>query len=371
MRQPRRSLPLASALCLPLFLGTAIATATAAEPTLGQLVRVKGSVLVSQGPLYTLGREGTPLKAGHRLMALEGAEALVRFSDQCQFRLGEDQLLDIGNQSPCALGQGGEYPAEAALLTGNEALEPQPAALDGAQRSPATPASTPIGTVAEVKGLVKVNDQPVRPGAQLHRRNPITTGPDGEATLEFTDGQSVRLRPSSKFTIHDYRFNSQEPVKHHAAFELPRGGLSFTAGAMAKENPDAVTLTTPYGTIAIHGADFSVVIGSLLIQVTAGTVSINGEVISAGQYVFVPDGASVPQVFESLAELQAAVPEQVLAQTSTLSTSTTLAAGQTVTLTATGLTTTTIGVTALGAAAVLGGVTAQGNTNNDPISVQP
>lgn len=371
MWQPRRSLPLTAALCLPLFLGIAIATATAAEPTLGQLVRVKGSVLVSQGPLYTLGREGIPLKAGHRLMALEGAEALVRFSDQCQFRLGEDQLLDIGDQSPCALGQGGEYPAEAALLTGNEALEPQPAALDGAQRAPVTPTSTPIGTVAEVKGLVKVNDQPVRPGAQLHRRNPITTGPDGEATLEFTDGQSVRLRSSSKFTIHDYRFSRQEPVKHHAAYELPRGGLSFTAGAMAKENPDAVTLTTPYGTIAIHGADFSVVIGSLLIQVTAGTVSINGEVISAGQYVFVPDGASVPQVFESLAELQAAVPEQVLAQTSTLSTSTTLAAGQTVTLTATGLTTTTIGVTALGAAAVLGGVTAQGNTNNDPISVQP
>lgn len=396
MKQPPRSTPLAGALalCLPLLLGYAIpagatasgasnaptttaatnvpsTTAPPADPSLGQLVQVKGTVFLSQDALYTLGREGAILKAGHRLMALEGAEALIRFTDHCQFRLGEAQLLDIGDQSPCALGQGGEYPAEAAVLTGDAGIELQAAALESAKGSPASSVSAPVGSLAEVKGVVRVNDQPVRPGAQLHRRNPITTGPDGEATLKFTDGQIVRLRPSSQFTIHDYQYSSQEPVKHRAAYELPRGGLSYSAGAMAKENPYAVTLTTPYGVIKVHAADFAVSIGSLLVQVTSGAVTINGEEIHAGQYVFVPDGASVPQVFESLAELQAAVPEQVLAQASTLSTSTTLAAGQTVTLTATGLTTTSIGVTALGAAAVLEGVATKGNTNNDPISVQP
>ena len=85
--------------------------ACAAE-ALGLLGEVRGLTIISQGPRYVAGREGMPLRAGDRLLALEGGEALLWFADTCQYRLGDDLILDVGTQSPCALGQGGEYRPE-------------------------------------------------------------------------------------------------------------------------------------------------------------------------------------------------------------------------------------------------------------------
>ncbi len=80
-----------------------------ASEAMGRLVQIEGTAMISQGERYLPGSEGTFLKEGDRLFALEGSAALLLFADACQYRLGDDHVLDVGLQSPCALGLGGEY----------------------------------------------------------------------------------------------------------------------------------------------------------------------------------------------------------------------------------------------------------------------
>lgn len=82
---------------------------SAASEAMGRLVQIEGTAMISQGDRYLPGSEGTFLKEGDRLFALEGSEAILLFADACRYRLGDDRVLDVGPQSPCALGLGGEY----------------------------------------------------------------------------------------------------------------------------------------------------------------------------------------------------------------------------------------------------------------------
>ncbi|MFZ1539699.1 MAG: hypothetical protein WAT23_20240 [Chromatiaceae bacterium] len=93
-------------------LALGLGQAASAADALGHLVQVRGTTILSQGPRYIAGSAGMPLRAGDRLMALEGGEALLQFADTCQYRLGDDRILDVGTESPCALGSGGEYRPE-------------------------------------------------------------------------------------------------------------------------------------------------------------------------------------------------------------------------------------------------------------------
>ena len=367
MMKSTRLILAVSAACLPLVAGSAPATDT----TIGQLLKVKGTAVISQDALYSLGQEGTPLQPGNRLMTLEGAEAVLQFTDHCLYRLGEDQLFDIGAQSPCALGQGGDYPAgeQLAVMAGDRFPALQPAALgDGKASKKGAADLTAIGTLTEVTGDVQINGKPARAGAPLQLQNPLDTGADGEATLTFTDGQTLHLRQASRFWIRDYRFATQHPERNRATFNLVWGSLIYQAGNMAKDNPQAVKLITPSGTLDVNAANFTVIIGSMVLQVSAGSVTLNGQVITAGQYVFVSDLGNL-QVFNSLAELQAGIPQELLAQASTLQSTTAIAAGQTATLTG-GLS--TAGLTAGVIGATLVGVAISESTNdNDPISIEP
>ena len=369
MLKSSRLILTATATCLPLIAGAADTTDT----TLGQLLQVKGSAVISQGALYTLGQEGSPLKSGNRIMTLEGAEAVLHFTDHCLYRLGEDQLFDVGAQSPCALGQGGEYLAgeHLAVMHGDQSPDMQPAALgDSKTKAPKKAAAdlTAIGTLTEATGSVQVNGKPTRAGAPLQLQTPLETGPDGEATLSFADGQTLHLRPDSRLTITDYRYASQQPERNRATFHLVKGGLIYRSGAMAKDNPRAVQLITPSGTLGVDAANFTVILGSMVLQVAEGSVMLDGQEITAGQYVYVSDLGNI-QVFNSLAEMQAGIPQELLAQASTLESTTAFAAGQTATLTG-GLSTAALTAGLVGAT-LIGVAASESTKNNDPISVQP
>jgi hypothetical protein len=106
-RKHKVTLVIGTAASLTFGLGQAWAT-----EALGLLGEIRGLTIISQGPGYVAGREGMPLRSGDRLIALEGGEALLWFADTCQYRLGDDLILDVGAQSPCALGMGGEYRPE-------------------------------------------------------------------------------------------------------------------------------------------------------------------------------------------------------------------------------------------------------------------
>jgi len=327
------NLPSLAAAALSLTL--AAGPTSAEDDTLGQVVKVQGTAVISQGSRYLLGQEGTPLKSGNRLITLEGAEVVLKFKDNCQFRMGEDQLFDVADRSPCVLGLNGNYPLDprTAVMAEDTPVELRPAALGDAKGVQKGMELTPVGTLLETQGRVQVNGYVAKGGVRLQLHARVVTGADGYATLKFTDGQTLALQPYTQLVIQDYYFASGGRGDNRAKFELLAGGLQYNSGVMAKENPHAVKFVTPSGTLAVNDANFKVVIGSLILEVTFGSVTVNDrQVVKAGQFLCISDQGEL-SVFNSLAELTNAVPACPLPSQAALITSPTLAPSTGATLT--------------------------------------
>jgi hypothetical protein len=88
------------------FLGIATAAPQAPE---AKLVRVDGIAIANQDARYVPAREGMSLKAGDRLMVLEGGTAIISFTDGCRFELGAMSVLAIQGVSTCASNGSGFY----------------------------------------------------------------------------------------------------------------------------------------------------------------------------------------------------------------------------------------------------------------------
>lgn len=88
------ALAAASLLAFPAF---------AAEPV-ATLVQQEGTVLVNQGEEFVTAIPDQALKAGDRVMLMEGATAELSFTDGCALPLVAGSLLEIPAVSPCAGG---------------------------------------------------------------------------------------------------------------------------------------------------------------------------------------------------------------------------------------------------------------------------
>jgi hypothetical protein len=98
MKQFRPTSSLAAAACLVL----AASAVAAPEEPVGQIMRIDGSAMISQGTRYVDAREGMPLRAQDRVLVLDGGSALLQFTDGCQYSLNDSELLTIGSVSACA-----------------------------------------------------------------------------------------------------------------------------------------------------------------------------------------------------------------------------------------------------------------------------
>ena len=85
-------------------LSVAIATASAADREVAQLVLINGDAVVSKGAQYVSATEGMALAIGERVMSLAASSVVLQFNDGCRYVLEANQLLTIEDESPCALG---------------------------------------------------------------------------------------------------------------------------------------------------------------------------------------------------------------------------------------------------------------------------
>lgn len=79
------------------------ASAFAADPV-ATLSSQEGTVLVNQGEEFTTANANQALKAGDRVMLMEGASAEITFADGCALPLLAGSLVDVPAVSPCAGG---------------------------------------------------------------------------------------------------------------------------------------------------------------------------------------------------------------------------------------------------------------------------
>lgn len=100
MKPLNASIHLAAASALALS-ASAMGAPQESEP-IAQIDRIDGLVMISQGSRYIDAREGMDLRALDRLLVLEDASALLKFSDGCQMTLDEASLLNIAGPETCA-----------------------------------------------------------------------------------------------------------------------------------------------------------------------------------------------------------------------------------------------------------------------------
>ena len=87
------------------FIAASLFAASAfAADSVATLSSQEGTVLVNQGEEFITANDNQSLKAGDRVMLMEGASAEITFADGCALPLVAGSLVDIPAVSPCAGG---------------------------------------------------------------------------------------------------------------------------------------------------------------------------------------------------------------------------------------------------------------------------
>jgi hypothetical protein len=130
------------------------------------------------------------------------------------------------------------------------------------------------GTIIDMKGDVRVGNNPALPQQSVISGSTITTGIGSQAIIKFDDQQQVVLNQNTTFRIADFRYRAAEPRGDRAVFDILRGALRFITGVVGSRNPNVVQLRAPQATIGIRGTDFMVaLVNPAYVNVISGAVS--------------------------------------------------------------------------------------------------
>ncbi len=119
----------------------------------------------------------------------------------------------------------------------------------------------PIGYVKNITGEASITTEgdiirakigtPIYQGSVLHTRTQSSMG------ITLKDATVISLGPETEFAIDEYVYApAQNKLK--SVSRITKGSLNYVSGIIAKLQPDAVTVTTPSGTIGVRGTQFAV-----------------------------------------------------------------------------------------------------------------
>ena len=74
---------------------------TAYADSVAIMSRVSGDVKINQGVEFVQAQAGQPVDAGDRILAMEGAEATVTYSDGCELHVAGGSLVTVPATSTC------------------------------------------------------------------------------------------------------------------------------------------------------------------------------------------------------------------------------------------------------------------------------
>ena len=96
-------------------------------------------------------------------------------------------------------------------------------------------------------------------GTPLFLGSQLKTGHKGSLGVTFKDDTVMSFGPDTELTVDQYLYApSQGKLK--LAATIARGSLNYVSGVIAKLQPDAVSVTTPTGTIGVRGTQFVVMV---------------------------------------------------------------------------------------------------------------
>lgn len=183
----------------------------------------------------------------------------------------------------------------------------------------------PAGRLLFARGEVQVvrEGEPPRMvvrGDVIEVGDTIRTSEGASAQLRLTDGAMVALRSDTTYQIDEQKYDREKPEESSQAAKLLRGGLRAITGAIGKERPAAVKLSTPVATIGIRGTVYDTIYVPPeglpgLPDVPPGhyTLVLDGEInvsnpageltVGVGEIAYVADAGTPPQLRPDLSWL--------------------------------------------------------------------
>ena len=91
---------------------------------------------------------------------------------------------------------------------------------------------------------------PAKPDDFVYQKDIVRTGPDGKATITFTDGTAFNLSSNAQMELNEFVY---DPKGHSNStmFSLVKGTFTFAAGKVATTGD--MKFNTPVGTMGICG----------------------------------------------------------------------------------------------------------------------
>lgn len=132
--------------------------------------------------------------------------------------------------------------------------------LAGLLGLPARAEETAIGYVKTVSGEATVSTGKTRvaaqPGTPVFAGSQLRTGPHGSLGVSFKDDTLMSFGPDTELTVDEYLYAPGDG-RLRLASTLLKGSLNYISGVIAKLKPDAVSVSTPSGTIGVRGTQFA------------------------------------------------------------------------------------------------------------------
>jgi hypothetical protein len=119
----------------------------------------------------------------------------------------------------------------------------------------------PIGYVKTSSGeayvVSKGGKEAAKAGTPVFQGSQLKTGPKSSMGVTFKDETVMSFGPDTELTVDEYLYApSQGKLK--LASKMTKGSMNYVSGVIAKLQPDAVSVTTPTGTIGVRGTQFAV-----------------------------------------------------------------------------------------------------------------
>jgi len=124
-------------------------------------------------------------------------------------------------------------------------------------------ADEPIGYVKQVTGAASVTTGDakvaVEVGTSIFQGSVLRTGKKSSVGVTFKDETVMSFGSDTEFRVDEYLYAPTQG-KLKFASKLAKGSLNYISGVIEKLQPDAVTVTTPKGTIGVRGTQFLLIV---------------------------------------------------------------------------------------------------------------
>ncbi len=173
--------------------------------------------------------------------------------------------------------------------------------------------------------------------SEVHEGDTLQTEDRSYARIKFVDGGEMVLKPNTTVVIEHYRYKANNPGEDSSAVSLIKGGLRSVSGLLGKRSPEKVILKTKVATIGIRGTHYGVLdcaeengrntcadirtaegevpTPGVHVDVVEGRIRVTNEAgtkdFEAGQFGYVRDSGSAPEVVPSERGVRVSMPDNI------------------------------------------------------------